>query len=40
MIAFGIIAVLAFLLVWMTIKVVPQQTAFVVVSCSPKPQPL
>ncbi|WP_051398344.1 SPFH domain-containing protein [Runella limosa] len=30
MIAFGIIAVLAFLLVWMTIKVVPQQTAFVV----------
>jgi len=30
MITFGVIAVLAFLLVWMTIKVVPQQTAFVV----------
>lgn len=30
MITFGIIAVLALLLVWMTVKVVPQQTAFVV----------
>lgn len=30
MITFGIIAVLAFLLVWMTVKVVPQQTAFVI----------
>ena len=30
MITFGIIAVLAFLVVWMTVKVVPQQTAFVI----------
>jgi regulator of protease activity HflC (stomatin/prohibitin superfamily) len=30
MITFGVIAVLAFLLVWVTVKVVPQQTAFVI----------